>query len=63
MGGEWFLAAMLGIIGAALVYVGVAEHYEQKANRAACPGRYIQTGDYRDSGICIRSDAVIWEKR
>ena len=63
MSGELTFAALLALIGATLVYVGVAEHYEQKANRAACPGRYVQVGDHRGSGLCIKPDGILWERK
>lgn len=59
----WFGAAICAMMLCALIYVGVMEHYDQQANRRVCPGRYIQTGRFRDSGLCIKRDGLLWERR
>lgn len=58
----WLGVGICALMLVALIWVGVAEHSEQQANRTACPGRYVRVGDKRDSGLCIRRDAVIWER-
>lgn len=63
MSGGLAVGLIVAAFAGAMIFAGVSEHYEQKANRAACSGRYIKVGERRDSGLCIRPDAIIWEKR
>ena len=58
----WLPAGIIALLGGTMIFVGVTEYRDQQANRHACHGRYIQIGDRRDSGLCIRRDGVIWER-